>query len=162
MGTHGDQVDSLATVMPGLFEDSGVGGARLGIQRQFSVSLGPPLLVNSTVYKQALFVAPCNGCRIQELWVTAAVSIGTGTHTLAFERYDASANSGANVLSTTNVDPAGIVTAKEGAQLTLSATPANLRMDEGDVLWSTLTIGTQSPAGEGYIVTVIVLVPEIL
>jgi hypothetical protein len=45
--------------------------------------------------------------------------------------------------------------------MTLSATAANLYMDEGDVLNCTLVCGTMTTDGEGMVVTAIVVVPEI-
>jgi len=160
MSTDSGRLRSVAEVIPGLREGSGTAGAELGIQRIVSVPLGAPLLVDGTTYKGAAFVAPCGGCYIKELWLSAAVAIAGGTNTLAIDNYDASANSARNVLSTTNVDPTG-VTAKEGTKLTLSTTKSNLYMDEGDVLNYTLTCGTMTTDGEGYVLTAIIVVPEI-
>lgn len=160
MSMKGDRLNSIADVVPGLEEGSGVAGAAYGIQRMVSVPLGPLLLVDATTYKQALFVAPCDGCYIKEIWVSGAVAIAGGTNTLAFDNYDASGNAARNALAATNWDPTG-VTALEGSQMTLSTTKSNLYMDEGDVLNCTLACGTMTTDGEGYVVTAIVVVPEI-
>ena len=153
------RIKSIASVLPGLQEGHTL--SPVGIQRMVSVPIGPPKLVDSATYKHALFIAPCNGCQIKEIWVSAAVAIAGGTNTLAFENYDASANSGSNVLSATNWDPTG-VTAKEGSKMTLSSTESYLYMDEGDVLWGTLVCGSMTTDGEGYVVMSIVVVPEIV
>jgi len=150
----------LADVVPGLAEESGGTGALVGIQRMVGVPIGAPLLVDSTTYKHALFVAPCDGCYIHEIWVSGAVAIAGGTNTLAFDNYDASGDAARNVLATTNWDPTGVTT-KEGSVMTLSATESDLYMDEGDVLNCTLVCGTMTTDGEGYVVTAIVVVPEI-
>jgi len=156
----GDRLNSIADVIPGLEEGGGKTGATLGIQRMVSAPIGAPLLVDGTTYKHALFVAPCNGCYIKEIWVSAGVAIVGGTNTLAFDNYDASADSARNALAATNWDPTG-VTAKEGSVMTLSTTKSNLYMDEGDVLNCTLVCGTMTTDGEGYVVTAIIVVPEI-
>lgn len=151
-----------AVPLVGTLEGGGAAGRpALGTQAIFSQSVGPSLLVDGTTYKQALFIAPCDGCYIKELWLSAAVKIGSGTNTIAFEKYDASANAGANVLSAANIDP-DTITTTEGLQLTLSTTQSALTMDEGDVLWCTLVAGTQTTAGEGYVVTGVVIVPTVL
>lgn len=159
-GVSADRLPSIAEVIPGVKEGGGSTGAVLGIQRVMSVPIGPPLLVDGATYKHALFVAPCDGCYIKEIWVSGAVAIAGGTNTLAFDNYDASANSARNVLSAANWDPTG-VTAKEGSKMTLSTTDTNLWMDEGDVLNATLVCGTMTTDGEGYVVTAIVVCPEI-
>ena len=151
-----------AIPLPGTLEGSGAAGKPvLGTQAIFSQSVGPSLLVDGTTYKQALFIAPCDGCYIKELWLSGAVKIAQGTNTIAFEKYDASANAGANVQSAATIDP-DTITAKEGLKLSLTTTVADLVMDEGDVLWCTLVAGTQSTAGEGYVVTGVVIVPTVL
>jgi hypothetical protein len=151
-----------ATPLVGTLENSGAAGRpALGTQAIFSQSVGASLLVDGTTYKQALFIAPCDGCFIKELWLSAAVKIAQGTNTIAFEKYDASANAGANVLSAASIDP-DTITAKEGLQHSLTTTTSDLVMDEGDVLWCTLVAGTQSTAGEGYVVTGVVIVPTVL
>ncbi len=153
---------SVKKVIPGLEEGSAF---QMGIQRIISVPIGPPLLVNAATYKQALFVAPCAGCKILEGWLSCAVAIASGTNTLAIDNYDVSAAAARNVLSTTNIDPdaatAPVIVAKTGSKLTLSTTVANLDMDEGDVLNCTLVCGTQGTAGEGYQLTFIILIPEL-
>ena len=159
LGTSSGRLGDLADLLPQVGEGD-VPAPTHGIQRMLTVPLGAPLLVNATTYKNAIFVAPCDGCYIKELWITAAVAIAGGTNTLAVDNYDASANSARNVLSTTNIDPT-TVTAKEGLQLTLSSTDTNLYMDEGDVINATLVCGTMTTPGEGYVVTAIVIVPEI-
>ena len=161
MGMRGDRLLGLADVVPGLEEGSGPTGALVGIQRMVCVALGAPLLVDSATYKHALFVAPCDGCYIKEIWVSAGVAIAGGTSTLAFDNYDASADSARNVLSATNWDPTGVTTL-EGSKMTLSATEANLYMDEGDVLNAVLVCGTMTTDGEGHVVTAIIVVPEIV
>ena len=151
-----------AAPLPGTLEKSGAAGVpALGTQAVFTQSIGASLLVDSTTYKQALFIAPCGGCFIKELWLSAAVKIASGTNTIAFEKYDASGDAGVNVLSTTNIDP-DTITTTEGLQLTLTTTTTNLVMDEGDVLWATLVCGTQGTAGQGYLVTGVAIVPTLL
>lgn len=150
-------IKGLASVFPQLRENTGLG--QVGIVMFPSGAVGPPLLVDSATYKQALFIAPVDNCEIVEAWLSGAVSIGSGTNTFAVDNYDASANAARNVLSTTNIDP-DTITAKEGLKLTLSATLTNLQMDEGDVLNVTLVAGTQTTAGQGYVVTALVLCPQ--
>ena len=155
-----ERIGSIADVIPQLGESSGGTGPSHGIQRMITVPLGPPLLVDTITYKQAVFVAPCDGCQIKEIWATAAVAMAGGTNTLAIDNYDKSATAARNVLSTTNIDPTTI-TAKTGLKLTLSATASNLYMDEGDVLNFTLVCGTMTTDGEGLSLTAIIIVPEI-
>lgn len=156
------RLGSLGDLLPSLREGTApTGGATHGVQQIVSIALGPPLLVDSATYKHAMFVAPCNGCIIKEIWISGAVKIASGTNTLAFDNYDASADAARNVLSATNIDP-DTITAKEGLKMTLSATASNLVMDEGDVLNATLVCGTQSTAGEGYVATAVIIVPDIL
>ena len=160
--TSGNSIVSIGRDFPNIGEKSGpTGRPGRGWPVHFNVPIGPPLLVNTTTYKHAVFVAPCNGCRIKEVWLTAAVKIASGTNTLALEKYDASADAGVNALSTTNMDPTTI-TATEGFQLTLTTTSADLLMDEGDVLWATLVCGTQGTAGQGYVLSGIVIVPDVI
>lgn len=130
-----------------------------GTLQVVSARLGPSLLVDGATYKNTVFVAPVDGCRILKGYVTAAVAMAGGTDTLAFDNYDASANAARNVQSATNIDPTG-VTAKEGYELTLSTTEANLIMDAGDVLNATLVCGTMSTDGEGYSCTFVISVPD--
>ncbi len=156
-------INSLGALFPATVEGNGpTGNPPLGFQTIVSVPMGPPLLVNTTTYQQAAFVAPCNGCYIKEAWLTAIVAIGTGTHTFAMENYDKSGTTGVNALSTTNIDPAASVTAKQGTQLTLTTTAANRLMDEGDVLWATLVTGTQGTAGQGYVLTAVFIIPSLI
>ena len=156
----GGRIGELGDHIPGLREGSGSLGAVMGMQRMVTAPIGAPLLVDSATYQHAVFVCPCDGAFIKELWLSGAVSIGSGTNTFAVDNYDASANAARNVLSTTNIDP-DTITALEGLKLTLSATPANLYMDEGDVLNVTLVCGTQTTAGQGYVLTAVIVVPEI-
>ena len=147
---------------PGTGEKSGAAGnPAVGNQVIFSIRVGDSLLVDGTTYKNALFIAPCDGCFIKEMWLSAAIKIGSGTNTIAFENYDASGDAGANVLSTTNIDP-DTITTTEGLQLTLSTTLTARMMDQGDVLHTTLVAGTQTTAGQGYVATVVVIVPTLL
>ncbi len=157
-GTNPDLVGGLSDMFPMLKE-----GADLlpkGIQRMVAVPMGAPLLVDAATYVGCVFIAPCNGFYIKELWVSAAVAIAGGTNTLAFDNYDASADAARNALSDTNIDPT-VVTAKEGYQLTLSTTLMNRWMDEGDVLNFTLVCGTMTTDGEGYAVTAVIVGPEV-
>lgn len=153
-------IGDLGSVLPVVREGDGPSGQRLGVQRQFAVPIGPPLLVDGTTYNHTLFVAPCNGCYVKEIWLAGAVSIAGGTNTLAIDNYDASANAARNVLSTSTITPT--VTAKEGTKLTLTSTVTNLMMDEGDVLNCTLVCGTMTTDGKGYSLTFVVVVPEIV
>lgn len=132
-----------------------------GIQRMVTVPMGPPLVVDGATYKGVVFVAPCNGCQIKELWCSSAVAAAGGTNTLAFDNYDASANAARNALSTANIDPTTIP-AKEGLQLTLTATETDLYMDVGDVLNFTYVTGTQTTNAEGNAVTAVIWVPDLL
>lgn len=147
-------------LQPGITEGQGSRGPSHGIQRHISVPIGPPLLVDSATYKHAVWVAPCDGWFIKEMYVTGAVSIGSGTNTLAIDNYDKSATAARNVLSTTDIDP-DTITALHGLKLTLSTTLTNRYMDEGDVLNATLVCGTQTTAGEGYLLTAVLVGPEI-
>lgn len=157
----GAPLKDLGHALPGFQEGTGSQGATHGVQRMVTVPIGPPTLVDGATYNATIFIAPCNGCVIKEMWLSGVVKIASGTNTFAVDNYDASADAARNVLSTTNIDP-DTITAKEGLKLTLSTTAANLRMDEGDVLNATLVAGTQSTAGQGYSVMAIVVVPEIV
>jgi hypothetical protein len=162
MSMHGDRLDSLAYQFPGLREGaSGVGRATVGIQRMFHVPVGPNLLVDGVTYKRTLFIAPCDGCYIKEIWGSSSVAINGGTNTIAIDNYDKSASAARNVLSATNLNPATYFPALTGIALTLTATPANLWMDEGDCLNSTLVCGTMTTDGQGQGLTIVVVVPEI-
>jgi len=159
-GTSTEKVPSLAKVIPGLEVGSGpAGGALQGQQVIVSVPMGPPLLVDGATYKVGVFVAPVNGCFIKDAWLAAPVKIAQGTNTFALDNYDKSATTARNVQSATNFDP-DTVTALHGLQLTLSTTLANRQMDKGDVLNATLVCGTMSTAGQGYILTVVINVPN--
>ena len=161
MATLGEQVRSIADFLHGLRENSLSDGKHYGLQRHVTVPLGPPLLVDSATYIGAIFIAPCDGCEVKQLRISGALSIGSGTNTLAFDNYDASANAARNLLAATNFDP-DTITAKEGLDCPLSATMSNRMMDEGDVINYTMVIGTQTTAGEGYLAHLVVTVPEIL
>ena len=156
----GDRLPTLGDHQPGMKEDSGSMGPSVVQQTVVSVPIGAPLLVDAATYKHAVFVAPCNGWFIKSLWLSGAVKIASGTNTFAVDNYDASANAARNVLSTTNIDP-DTITALEGLELTLSTTKTNLYMDAGDVLNVTLVCGTQSTAGEGYVLTAVLEGPEV-
>jgi hypothetical protein len=160
-GIKTDPVATLSDVIPGLRAGSGAVGAKLGVEHHLTFPLGPPLLVDGVTYKQILWIAPCNGCFIKQGYVSAAVAMAGGTDTLAFDNYDASANTARNVLSATNIDPSSGITAKEGLALTLSTTLANRQMDAGDCLNATLVCGTMTTDGEGYAACFTIIVPEV-
>ena len=153
----GQELRDLGNILPGLRE-----GATnpVGVQRWLTVPLGIPTLADGATYNNTIFIAPCNGCVIKELWLTGVVKVASGTNTFAVDNYDISAAAARNVQSATNIDP-DTVTAKTGLKLTLSTTLSALRMDEGDVLNTTLVLGTQSTAGQGYSLTACIVVPEI-
>ena len=155
-----ERLIAFGQIQPGISEGQGSRGPTHGIQRTIAVPLGPPLLVDSATYKVAGFVAPCDRWFIKELWLTGAVSIGSGTNTFAVDNYDVSATAARNVLSTTNIDP-DTITALTGLKLTLTATLTDRYMDEGDVLNVVLVCGTQTTAGEGYVLTAVLVGPEI-
>lgn len=160
-GVSSSPLKDLGFVLPGFQEGTGSTGATVGSQQFVTVPLGIPTLADGATYNNTVFVAPCNGCVIKELWLTGVVKIASGTNTFAVDNYDASANAARNVLSTTNIDP-DTITAKEGLKLTLTTTAADLRMDEGDVLSATTVLGTQSTAGQGYSLTACIIVPSIV
>lgn len=163
-GINSDRLRSLGDVLPELREASGQSGvASVGVQQAITVPLGPPLLVDGATYKGVAFVAPCDGCFIKKLMLSASVKMAGGTDTLAIDNYDASANAARNVLSTTNINPVNVpATVLEGDQLTLTTTTANLYMDKGDVLNFTLVCGTMTTDGEGYALTAVIVVPDCL
>lgn len=152
---------SVGDFMPALKEGNGPLGNQGGIQQIITVPMGPPLLVDSATYKGVAFVAPCDGCQIKKISIAASVKIASGTNTLAVDNYDKSGTTARNVQSAANIDP-DTVTALQGLDLTLSATPANLIMDKGDVLNFTLVCGTQSTAGQGYSMTAVIIVPDLI
>ena len=155
-----ERLIAFGQIQPGITEGQGSRGPTHGIQRHIAVPIGAPLLVDSATYKHAVFVAPCDGWYIKEMYLAGAVSIGSGTNTLAVDNYDKSGTAARNVLSTTNIDP-DTITALQGLKLTLSTTLTNRYMDEGDVLNATLVCGTQTTAGEGYLLTAVLVGPEI-
>lgn len=160
--TYGSSIESLGRNIPGVREKSGaVGAPPFGFPVQFQARVGNSLLVDGVTYKDVLFVAPCDGCRIKELWAGAAIAIAGGTNTLAIQKYDKSATTGVNALSTTNIDPTTMTTT-QGLQLTLTTTLADLLMDEGDVLWATLVCGTMTTDGQGFTVGGTVIVPDLI
>lgn len=160
--TYGSSIESVGRNFPGIREKSGATGAPpFGFPFYFAGRVGNSLLVDGVTYKDALFVAPCDGCRIKELWATAAVAIVGGTNTLAIQKYDKSATTGVNALSTTTIDPTTVVIT-QGLQLTLTTTTADLLMDEGDVLWATLVCGTMTTDGQGFVVGGVVIVPDLI
>lgn len=162
-GINSDRLLSLGDAMPNLREGSGQTGiASMGVQQNVTVPLGPPLLVDGATYNGIVFVAPCDGCFIKKLMVSAAVKMAGGTNTLAFDNYDASANAARNVLSTANINPVNVpAAAKEGDELTLTTTVADLYMDKGDVLNFALVCGTMTTDGQGYAVTATIIVPDV-
>ncbi len=161
LGTNPDPIQPLTSVLPGLEERPG-GAPLIGVQKIISVPLVTKTAA-STTYKLGVFTAPSDGWWIKEAWVSAVVAPDYATTTLALDNYDASGNAARNPLSTTNQDIDGAaLTAKEGKQLTLSATEANRSMDEGDVLNATVACGaTEAAAGEGLQLTVVMVGPEI-
>lgn len=159
--TYGKPVRPLGHLIPGLEDNTNpTGVSQFGQMVVASWALGPSLLVDGVTYKRVGFIAPVDGCRIVAGWYSAAVKIGGGTNTLAFDNYDKSGNAARNVLEATNFDPDTLTTALEGDELTLqSTTTANLNMDAGDVLNSVLVCGTMTTDGEGYTATFVVWVP---
>jgi len=159
--TDKNVVPSLGMVYPGLEQKSGsIGRGTLGSQTIVSVRLGPAKLIDNTTYKIGLFVAPVDNCYIVDAWLTSVVPAAGGTNTLAISNYDKSATTARNVLSTTNIDPT-VLTLNQGLQLTLSTTVASLMMDQGDLLNCTLVTGNpMTTDGEGYVLTVVINVPN--
>lgn len=155
------RLPSLASVIPGLREGSGPVGASLGIQRMVMMPLGPPTLVDGVTYSGLCFIAPCDGCVVNQAWVSAYVAPAGGTNTLALSIHDASADTDANALAATNWDPTG-VTSLEGSEMTLTTSGAVLNMDEGDTLNFVLACGTQTTNGEGLAALAVVTVPELV
>jgi len=163
MGMHGDRLDSIAYLFPGLREKStGIGRASVGIQRIFHVPVGPNLLVDGATYKGTAFVALCDGCFVKEIWGTSATAIAGGTNTFAVDNYDASATTARNLLSATNVSPITYFPALTGIIIPLTATIANRNMDEGDCINFTLVCGTMTTDGQGLGLTIVVVTPEIM
>jgi hypothetical protein len=140
--------------------NGGLGVSAGGVQQTKTVSIGLPTLVNGATYRGVLFVAPCDGCQIKEVWLGAATPIVGGTNTLALDNYDASANASRNPLSTATINPVTL-TAREGLKLTRTPTAVNLLMDKGDTLSFTLVVGTQSTPGQGYALTYVIIVPDL-
>lgn len=111
------------------------------------VPLGPPLLVNSTVYLASVPMARAGV--IKKISISAAVRIASGTNTLALAKKNGGTS--VNLLSTTNVDPVSVPAAADTAEnLTLSGTLADITFAAGDTLKATLTVGTQGTAGQAY------------
>ena len=162
-GTYPGPIQPLSAVIPGLEERPGQ-QPLVGQQRVVTVPLKlstDAKTAASKTYKEALFIAPSDGWYVVDVFLTAVVVPDYASVTLAFENYDKSATTGNNLLSTTNYNVESL-TAKQGTQMTLSATQANREMDEGDVIWTTLTVGaTEVTAGEGISVTLVLQGPEI-
>ncbi len=157
-----DLVTSLGDILPGIREGSGYQGPT-GVQQTVSWPIQPPLTVDGVTYQVVGFVAPVNGCWIKEMWLSGMVAVAGGTSTIAFDNYDTSGTATRNVLSTTDIDPTAVpATINQGEKLTLTTTLSDRTMDEGDVLSSTYVCGTQTTNGEGYAVTAIIVVPDIL
>ena len=163
MSMHGDRLDSIAYLFPGLREkSSGIGMASVGIQRIFHVPVGPNLLVDGATYVGTVWVAPCDGCFVKEIWGTASVAIVGGTNTFAVDNYDASATAARNLLSAATVSPITYFTQLSGILIPLTATIANRSMDEGDCINYTLVCGTMTTDGQGLGLTIVVVTPEIV
>jgi len=160
-GSNADPIQPLTSVLPGFREKPG-GLPIAGVQKIVSVPL-VTLTAASTTYKVGVFTAPSDGWYIKDAWFSDVVAPDYATTTLALDNYDKSAVAARNALSTTNQDIDGAATTlKQGLQLTLSATLANLLMDEGDVLNAVVACGaTQATAGEGLQLTVVLVGPEI-
>lgn len=150
--------EDIGDMFPTLQEGRSLVG---GIQRIVGVPMGAPLLVDGVTYKGVVFVAPCNGCLIKEVWIATPVAMAGGTNTLAVDNYDKSATTARNVLSTTSIAPETI-TALQGLQLTLVTVEATLSMDEGDVLNFVLVCGTMTTDGQGYFIQAVVWVPDVI
>ena len=162
IGTYPSPMQPLAAVIPGLAERPG-GMPTIGQMHVLTI----PLLLSadaktaaSKTYKQALWAAPTDGWYVVKAYYGAVVVPNYDSAVLALERYDASGDAGANLLSAANVN-LETLTAKEATQMTLSTTQINRELDEGDVIWSTTTIGlTEVAAGEGLFVTLVLQGPE--
>lgn len=163
MGTWPGPIQPLSSLIPELVERPGRQPI-VGEQRIVAV----PLILStdaktaaSKTYKEALFIAPCDGWYVIDAFVTAVVVPDYASVTLALENYDKSGAAGANLLSATNFDMESL-TAKQGTQLTLSTTQSRRQLDEGDVIWSTLTTGaSEVAAGEGITVFLVMQGPEV-
>jgi hypothetical protein len=162
-GINADRLLSLGDFMPDLREGSGKTGVpTVGVQQSITVPMGPPLLVDGATYRGIVFIAPCDGCFIKKVMVSAAVKMAGGTNTLAIDNYDASGNAARNVLSSATVDGTTIpAVALEGDELSFTTTTADRYMDKGDVLNFTLVCGTMTTDGQGYALTAVVIVPDV-
>ncbi len=163
-GIKPDRLLSLGDFVPAIRSQSNSTGiAVAGVQQMLTVPVGPPLLVNGATYKGVIYVAPVDGAFIKALWLSCIVKATVGADTLAIDNYDKSASAARNALSTTNIDfnavPAAAVT---GDKLTLTATLANRFMDAGDALNYTMVCGTMTAAGQGYALSIVVIVPEVV
>lgn len=160
-GDVADPIQPLTAVLPG-FREKPSGVPSLAVQKIVSVPLVTKTAA-STTYKVGVFVAPCDGWYIKEAWFADVVAPDYATTTLALDNYDKSGTAARNALSATNQDIDGTATTlKQGLQLTLTSTEANRMMDEGDVLSATVACGaTEAAAGEGLVLTVTLLGPEI-
>jgi hypothetical protein len=162
MPVFGDRLRDIATLVPGLQEKGASAGLAVGIQRQFTVRVGPPLLVAGVTYRGTLFCCPCDGGHIKEIWGVSSVLMDGGTSTLALSNYDKSAAAGRLPLASATVDPITYFPALVPIQLPLSATKTTLYMDEGDVLYYVLACAAgMTTAGQGLSLTVVVQLPEV-
>ena len=159
LGTNADPIQPLTSVLPGLNERPG-GVPIMGVQKIISVKLVDKTAA-STTYKTHIFTAPSDGWWIKEIYVSAVVVPSYASQTLALDNYDKSATAARNALSAATYALGGL-TLKQGAQMALTATDADRFMDEGDVLNATVAIGaSESTAGEGLGITVVMVGPEI-
>lgn len=162
-GTFPGPIQPMHAVMPGCEERPG-GLPVWGPQQVIPVTI--PLSTDaktaaSKAYLSLLFTAPSDGWVVEDCFVSAAVVPNYDSTTLALERYDASANAGANLLAATTADLEAL-TAKEGTQLALSTTLSRRLLDEGDTIWATVTTGANEvAAGQGIGVTLVVRGPDI-
>ena len=160
MPVFGDRLRDIATLVPGLQEKGAAAGISVGIQRQFTVRVGPTLLVAGVTYRGTLFVCPCDGGFVKEIWGVSSVAPATGTNTLAVANYDKGVGT-RNALSGTTVVADTYFPALVPIQLPLTTTKINLYMDEGDTLSYTLVCSGTMDAGQGLSLTVVVLLPEV-
>lgn len=159
-GTTPDLLASIGEIVPGLKPGGQDGRPQRGVMVAVPWALGPSLLVNTTIYKRTGWICPVDGAYLKAIYVACIVQIASGTHTLAVEKYDASASSGKNALSTTNISFSAAPPILKGFKLTLTTTLVDRVLDENDILWTTLNIGTQGTAGEGYAAIAHIVLPE--
>jgi len=133
-----------------------------GFLQRFMVPLGPPLLVDGATYKQCVYVAPCDGCYLKEIWTGSLIAPMGGTNTIAISAIDKGGGSARNQLSAATLDPTLFFKAAAGAAgsvLTLSTTYTDRILDEGDLMICTLVVGTESINGEGLLLGVTMIEP---